>query len=234
MRLHFQLSPNRRPVPFEYASQLTTLFHSWLGHNNAQHNALSLYSLGWIQNPRHRKRPDGFDFPFGAHWFLSAPDTPDGQALLERVIETTSRRSEFLFGMDIVETSAQSTPDFGPVAGFRVGSPVFIHGDQEEEPDAHILWDHPRADELLTRTLRRKLAAAGLAHLSEGASVRFDRSYPNPKSKLITVKEGGAKPFRKRASFCPIVVEGQSPEAVKFAWCVGVGGLTGMGFGSLI
>jgi len=232
MRLHFQLSPNRQTVPFDYAGALTTLFHSWLGNNNAHHNALSLYSLGWIQSPRHRKRPDGFDFPSGAHWFLSAPDTPDGTALLTRVVEVTSARSGFLFGMDIVETSCQTTPDFPARAAFRVGSPVFIRGDKDEDPDAHILWNHPRADELLTRTLRHKLEAAGLAHLSE-TTIRFDHSYPNPKTKLITIKQENGKPFCKRASFCPVIIEGNS-EAVQFAWNVGVGGLTGMGFGSLI
>lgn len=233
MRLHFQLSPSRQTVPFDYAQPLASVFNSWLGNNNAHHSALSLYSLGWIQSARSHKRPDGFEFPMGAHWFLSAPDTPQGQSLLEQIIEATSRFPQFLFGMEIVETSAQSTPDFSERHNFRVGSPVFIRGDQDEERDLHVLWDHPRADELLTRTLRHKLDAAGLSHLSESASVSFDQSYAYPKSKLIWIKEGNGKPFRKRASFCPVVVSG-NPEAVKFAWNVGCGGLTGMGFGSLI
>ena len=233
MRLHFTLSPSRQTVPFNYASQLATLFHSWLGNNNAHHNALSLYSLSWIQSQRYQKRRDGFDFPWGARFFLSAPDTPEGQALLTRVVEVTSARPQFLFGMDIVEMHAQNTPDFGERVQFRVGSPVFIRGDKEEEKDAHILWDHPRADELLTQTMRHKLDQAGLGRLGQSIRVGFDRSYTNPKTKLITIKEGNGKPFSKRASFCPILIQGE-PEAVRFAWNVGCGGLTGMGFGSLI
>lgn len=233
MRLHFSLSPNREVVSFAYAPSLARIFNSWLGHNNPQHNSLSLYSLGWIQSGRHQTRPDGFDFPWGASFALSAPDTPQGEELLHRVIESTSKNSRFLFGMEIIETASQSTPEFGPLRHFRVGSPVFIRGDDREARDAHILWHHPRADELLTKTLCHKLDAAGLSHLSEGASVSFDRSYAHPKSKLIFVAEGEGKPFRKRASFCPVIVQG-APEAVQFAWNTGVGGLTGMGFGSLI
>ena len=233
MRLHFSLSPNRELVPFDYAPALARIFHIWIGNNNPQHNALSLYSLGWIQSPRHQTRQGGFDFPWGANFALSAPDMLDGEALLHRVIETTSKHSQFLFGMEIIETQVQSTPDFGAERHFRVGSPVFIRGDEREERDAHILWNHPRASELLTQTLRHKLDKSGLNHLSEGASVQFDHSYPHPKSKLIFVAEGNGKPFRKRASFCPVIVKGD-PGAVKFAWNTGIGGLTGMGFGSLI
>ncbi len=235
MRLYFQLLPNRQTVPFNYAGPLTTLFHSWLGNNNPQHNALSLYSLGGIQSARNRPREGGLDFPFGASWFLSAPDTPDGQALIERVIEATTLRAEFLFGMEIVETYAQATPDFGARHTFRVASPVFVRGDALERPDAHILWNHPRADELLTRALHQKLAAAGHPDLCQGATARFDRAYPTPKSKLIHIKDNPTGPdFQKRASFCPVIIEAPTPEAVRFAWNVGVGGHTGMGFGSLI
>lgn len=234
MRLHFQLSPNRAPIPFNYVSHLTRILHDWLGRDNQWHDGISLYSLGWLQNGR--SRGGALDFPNGARWMISAPDTPGGQDFLNRIAQGALSSPGAFGGMEIIETSGETTPDFGPRRVFRANSPIFIRGDKLPDPDnptkfldKHILWDDPKSGDYLTKTLRHKLDKAGLSHLSDSAKVAFDLSYRAPKSKLITVKDD----FRKRASFCPVIVEGD-PEAVKFAWCVGVGNGTGMGFGSLI
>jgi len=57
--------------------------------------------------------------------------------------------------------------------------------------------------------------------------VQFDRSYSNPKTKLIKVKG-----ISHKANVCPILVKG-SPDALAFAWNVGLGHLTGSGFGAI-
>jgi len=62
---------------------------------------------------------------------------------------------------------------------------------------------------------------------SEGVSVRFDKNYDRPIRKKITYKGIGNK-----GSICPVVVEGNK-EAVAFAWDVGIGNSTGIGFGAL-
>jgi CRISPR/Cas system endoribonuclease Cas6 (RAMP superfamily) len=54
MRLHLYLSPNERPVPFDYQHYLTGAFHKWLGANDL-HDRLSLYSLSWLYEGRARR-----------------------------------------------------------------------------------------------------------------------------------------------------------------------------------
>ena len=226
MRLHFSLSPNREPVPFNYPHFLTGAFHRWHGRNDL-HDNLSLYSLGWLQGGG--ARGGALHFPRGATWFISAPDTGEGAQLLEAVAGAALQSPQVCSGMEIIEITSESTPEFGSRRVFKANSPIFIRGDKEEGNDPHILFDDPRAGDYLTRTLRHKLDAAGLSHLSETARVSFDRSYRTPKTRLIHIKDN----FYKRASVCPVIVEGQ-PEAVRFAWCVGAGNLTGSGFGSLV
>ncbi len=101
--------------------------------------------------------------------------------------------------MEVVEIAAQNTPEFGERRIFRADSPVFIRGDKEGDKDPHILFNDPRANDYLTRTLRHKLDKAGLSHLSETAKVSFDRTYRAPKTRLIHIKDN----FYKKASVCP-------------------------------
>jgi hypothetical protein len=61
-----------------------------------------------------------------------------------------------------------------------------------------------------------------------GVRVYFLPDASAPKTKLVSYRGIGNK-----ASFCPVVVEG-TPEQVGFAWKVGVGNSTGIGFGALI
>lgn len=226
MRLHFSLSANTQPVPFNYPHFLVGAFHRWHGQNDL-HDTLSLYSLGWLQGGG--ARIGALHFPRGATWFISAPDTKEGTALLETIAGAALQSPQVCCGMQVTAIYSESTPEFGPRRVFKANSPIFIRGDKVDGKDPHILYSDPRADEYLTRTLRHKLDKAGLSHLSETAKVSFDRTYKTPKTRLIHIKED----FYKKANVCPVVVEGE-PGAVQFAWNVGAGNLSGSGFGSLI
>ena len=244
MRLHFQLSPNLQPVDFNYHHFLAGAVHRWLGPDNDYHDGLSLYSLGNLQGgfatSSHGARGShgALSFRGGARWHISAPDTPEGAEFLRQIADAALQSPAVCCGMEVVEISSENTPQFGPKRVFRAQSPIFIRGDKDGDLDPHILFDNPRASDYLTQTLRHKLDKAGLNHLSESVNVRFDLSYPSPKTRLIRIKEGfdkdgNRKDFCKRASVCPVIVEGD-PEAVQFAFNVGAGNLTGMGFGSLV
>ena len=63
--------------------------------------------------------------------------------------------------------------------------------------------------------------------LTEEVQVGFDTNYSNPKIRKITFNNIDIK-----ASACPVIVAGD-PKAVSFAWDVGVGNSTGIGFGCL-
>jgi CRISPR-associated endoribonuclease Cas6 len=85
-------------------------------------------------------------------------------------------------------------------------------------------YDDSEANELLTETLQHKLTRAGLP---TDVSVSFDTSYPKPRIKMATYRG-----IQNKGSVCPVIVTG-NPRAVAFAWEVGVGNSTGIGFGAL-
>jgi CRISPR-associated endoribonuclease Cas6 len=220
------LSPNTQPVPYDYPHFLTGAFHRWLGDNNL-HDGLSLYSLGWLQGGKADK--GRLQFPRGANWFISAPDSQSGTRLLEIIANAALQSPALCCGMEVRELRAEATPEFGPRHVFRANSPILVK--DKDDPDGkipHLLWSNPRADEVLTKTLRHKLEAAGLGEHSANAAMRFVRDYKGAKTKLVDIKG-----IQNRANFCPVIVEG-SPEAVQFAWNTGAGHLTGSCFGSLL
>jgi len=227
MRLHFQLTPNTQTVPFDYQHFLTGRLHAWLG-NNDLHDGISLYSLGWLHGGvtrRDGKRIEGgLDFPRGAGWFVSAHD----ETLLQKIADAALRDGDVCCGMSIVEIRTQKTPDFGPRFCFKVGSPILARSKEIEGRVTHYTYAEEAADGVLTQTLQHKMDAAGLDASHKEVTVKFDRSYRNAKVKLVTIKNIG-----NRCSVCPVIVEGTT-EAVQFAWNVGIGHLTGNGFGSLL
>src|SRR6266478_5759984 len=209
MRLHFNLTPNRRPVPFDYQHSLTGTFHKWLGENDL-HDHLSLYSLSWLDGGRLQQ--GALDSPEGARWFISIFD----ESLAEAIVNTALSAPNICCGMRVNSIEQQTTPDFGPCHMFRVGSPVLVRSKEIEGRVRHYIYSDPEADEALTGTLRHKIATAGLGDEHMGVTVKFDRDYGNPKTKLVKIKNTS-----NRASICPVIVEG-TPRAVSFAWDVGV------------
>ncbi|MFL6210908.1 MAG: CRISPR-associated endoribonuclease Cas6 [Pyrinomonadaceae bacterium] len=221
MRLHFTLTPNQRPVPFAYQHFLTGAFHKWLGPNQL-HDHLSLYSLSWLDGSR--MRGDALDFPHGARFFISVYD----ESLIETIVNNALADPEVCCGMCVIRIKQQATPHFGSCYTFKVGSPVLAKSNEVDGKIKHYIFSDAEADSTLTATLRHKVDKARLGTPHNQATVRFDREYRNPKTKLVKIKD-----IANRASLCPVIVEG-TPEAVAFAWNVGVGHGTGSGFGSLL
>ena len=220
MRLHFDLSPNQEPVPFDYQHFLTGAFNKWLG-DNEQHDEISLYSLSWLYQGFARNGM--LEFPKGARWFISAYD----ESLISKLIDRILMQPDVCCGMRVTKIIQQATPCFDGYYAFKVGSPVLAKSKMIEGKVKHYLFSDVESDEVLTATLRHKMDIAGLPNASKQVSVSFDRSYRNAKTKLVKIKG-----IANRASFCPVIVEG-TPEAVQFAWNVGVGHGTGIGFGCL-
>lgn len=217
MRIHIKLTRNKALVPFDHLPAVVGAIHKWLGTNDL-HDSPSLYSFSWLSGGKRNER--GLNFPNGASFFISSFD----ESLIRQLIKGIRQEPEINFGLYVREVILQETPDFGPQAYFKVASPVLAKRRLGEE-EKHFLYTEPETDELLTQTLQTKLKEAGLP--VEGVAVRFDRDYPLAKVKKVNYKRIGNK-----ASLCPVIVEG-SPEQVAFAWNVGVGSSTGIGFGAL-
>ncbi|MBA2620668.1 MAG: CRISPR-associated endoribonuclease Cas6 [Acidobacteria bacterium] len=230
MRLYFTLSPNTEPVSFDYQHRLTGVFHKWLKENSL-HDRISLYSLSWLDGGFARN--GSLHFPNGAKWFVSFYE----EQYAERLVNGALFQPEMFGGMRVLQIEQKKTPDFGTKYKFKVASPVFIKGKRPEDgtPPHHYLFNEPESDALLTATLRHKMDEANLADQHKTVKVAFDREFQSPKTKKVNIekfKDGARLFIEHKASVCPVIVEG-TPEAVRFAWNVGIGNGTGSCFGSL-
>lgn len=221
MRYQLILNSNTEPVPFNHLHQLTGAIHKWLGENNV-HDSLSLYSFGWLRGGEARK--GHLFFPKGASWSISFFDDALAKQLLKGVLNNPS----VAYGMQVQEVREVMPLTFNKQYIFRTdGSPVLARQKRNDDTREYLLWDSLAANEVLTNLLRKKLIQAGFIGEHLNVRVAFDRAYPTPRTRKITIKN-----TEHKGSECPVIVEG-TPEAIHFAWLVGIGDLTGSGFGAL-
>lgn len=216
MRIYLRTTPNTELVPFNYQSSLVGAMHKWIGKNTI-HDQLSLYSLSWLFGGESNRK--GLMFPKGANFFISSPDT----AMLKSIIRGIQNDPEIRWGMNVKEVILSEPPKFSKSQKFFLQSPVLI----KRSFNGRIKFFFPEDTEsgtYLTETLKNKLRKAGLGDLN--VAVRFDRTY-QASTKLIDYNG-----IKNRAAFCPVIIEGD-PEALTFAWDVGIGNSTGIGFGAL-
>ena len=222
MRLNLTLSPSTEPVPFNHLHRLTGALHKWLGSDNEWHDGISLYSFGWLH--RGQARNGALAFPNGSRWRLSFHEEDAMKAVLRGILNDPT----VMCGMRVTEAQPQETPPFDEQKWFRTDkAPVVTRRRREDGSRAYLTFDDPSADETLTRTFRTRLRQAGLDGEHLQSKVRFDREYDGARTKVTRIKN-----IDHKGSICPVIVEG-TPEAVRFAWNVGVGELTGSGFGAL-
>lgn len=220
MRLHFKLSANQQPVPFGYQHFLVGAFNKWLGKNQF-HDKISLYSLSWLYNGYAEN--GAVEFSKGAHWFISIYD----ETLIPKIIDSALTQPDVCCGMRVEKIEQQEAPQFGSYYAFKVASPVFAKSKSINNKVKHYIFSDLEADDVLTAALIHKMDVAGLAGEHKKVRVRFDRGSKEARTKLVNFKG-----INNRVSVCPVIVEG-TPEAVQFAWTVGIGHSTGSGFGSL-
>lgn len=217
MRTYLKLTRNKATIPFNYQPMLTGALHKWIGQNDI-HDHLSLYSFSWLQDAK--KVKDGLEFPQGSSYFISAFDS----FLIKEIIKGIQQDPEIGKGLYVKEIIIQEDPVFNSEERFLLASPVFIKRNVDGK-DVHISFKEERSSDYLTETLSNKLQNAGLS--SQGVSVSFDTTYHSPKTKVIYYNKIGSK-----VNICPVKISG-SPEQIAFAWNVGIGNSTGIGFGAL-
>lgn len=219
MRLHLTLTPNTQPIPFNYQHQLTGTLHKWLGQNDL-HDKISLYSFSWLRG-KVNKVSGGLNFPKGVHWFISFWESQYASDLIQGIVD----KPDVIFGMEVDEVQIVPPPEFKEKWRFKVSSPVLVRKNRDDNTREHLTYKDDDVDNYLKRTLKHKLDQADLEH--QDFQVSFDTSYAGARTKLIDIK--GTK---LKANLCPILMDGD-PEAIEFAWNVGIGELTGSGFGAL-
>jgi CRISPR-associated endoribonuclease Cas6 len=221
MRIRLLLSPNTEPVPFSHLYRLTGTLHKWLGENSI-HDGVSLYSFGWLHGGRSEKK--ALTFSQGAHWNISFFDDELARLLIKGILQEPS----VAYGMYVEEIQEIEPMAFQKQQIFHTdGSAILARQKRTDGSQEYLSWDSLAANEALTNKLRWKLNQAGFTGEHLSARVAFDRTYVNPRSRKITIKG-----IDHKGSECPVIVEG-TPEALHFAWLVGLGDLTGSGFGAL-
>lgn len=223
MKIQIRLSPNRAIIPFNYAHQLTGLFHHWLGPNK-WHSCLSLYSLGWLRGGHAIN--GGLHFGDGAYWEIGIYDDELAETLISGVI---LKDFEF-YGMRFIKAEPLKKPDFDKKSmRFLAGSPIITRAKPDENGHrAYHIYNDIESDRIMQRVLWKKMMEADLSDHIPNTKIYFDRSFRTPKTKLISIKG-----IHNTGSICPVIVEAP-PVVQEFAWIVGAGELTGSGFGSLL
>ncbi|ASB49528.1 CRISPR-associated endoribonuclease Cas6 [Alkalitalea saponilacus] len=217
MRLHFKIKSENQIVPFNHQHLLTGVIHKWLGWNQ-HHGELSLYSFSRLEGGK--KARGGLVFKNGSHFFFSTPD----EDLAKTIIKGVQKDPKIFNGLIINEIIMQPAPDFTDRDQFYPASPIFIKRYDEKNTE-HIIYDDPRANQFLIETLERKMQKTGLT--DDTLDIQFDLSYHRAGTKLVTYKN-----IKNRASWCPVIIKGK-PETKAFAWEVGLGNSTGVGFGAV-
>ena len=222
MRLNLTLSPSTEPLPFNHLHRLTGTLHKWAGPENALHDGLSLYSFGWLHKAQAQN--GALQFSEGSRWRLSFYDPEAAKDVMKGILDDPAVTS----GMRVVEVKEQAVPSFSERYRFQTDlAPVIARQRRDDGSRQYLTHEDEEVDAVLTGVLRRKIKAANLDVDPSSVRVQFDRSYDAARTKLATIKGTDHK-----GSVCPVIVEGPS-EAVRFAWLVGVGELTGSGFGAL-
>ncbi len=218
MRIHLKLSINTEIVPYSHQHKLVGTIHKWIGENDL-HGNLSLYSFSQLQ--KGKSKNGGLDFKDGANWFISAYDN----SVLKNIVLNLKQNPEVCYGMKVQSVTIQEEPDFKNIDYFKIASPVFIKRNIEDKIK-HYLFSDKESSNLLTETLKNKMKYAGLE--DDSLKIEFDANYLKAGTKLIDYKG-----IKNKTSWCPIIIKGK-PETKAFAWNVGIGNSTGIGFGSLI
>lgn len=217
MRVYFKLTKNKETVPFNYQPMLTGVFHKWIG-KNGEHDDISLYSFSWLRGAKANK--DGLNFENGSTFFISAFK----HEMIKKIVESVQKEPYMDFGCSVYEMILKEDPVFESPKQFYTASPVLIKRN-EEGRNKHYTFFDADSTRLLTESTANKLRKAGIT--AEGLEIAFDKSFRTPKTKTIYYKGIGNK-----VNVCPVIIKG-TPEQIAFAWNVGVGNSTGIGFGAL-
>ncbi|MDY0287163.1 MAG: CRISPR-associated endoribonuclease Cas6 [Bacteroidales bacterium] len=218
MRIYLKIKTANKIIPFNHQPLLTGTIHKWLGWNE-DHGKISLYSFSQLSGGK--VVADGLRLKLGTSFFFSSYD----ETLIKKMVSGIQSEPEMFYGLIVSEIIIQEDPDLTDRTLFHVASPIFIKRRVGKKID-HILFNDSRANTCLKETLTNKMNKAGIT--DDSLDIRFDSSYNGVGTKKITYNG-----VQNRANWCPVIIEGK-PETKLFAWNVGLGNSTGIGFGAII
>jgi len=217
MRIHLNVQNNESYIPFNHQSLLTGTIHKWIGKNN-EHGKISLYSFSQLKGGKATQM--GLKFSDYTSFFISAYDP----MFLKKIIRGIQEDPKMFNGLIVKDVIIQEDPDFTNREIFYSASPIFIKRKLDDKIE-HILYNDPRANSCLKESLLTKMKIAGIT--DDSLQLKFIENDPSACTKKINYKE-----IENRASWCPIIIDA-NPLTKLFAWNVGLGNSTGIGFGAI-
>ena len=217
MRLHLKIDSPNQVVPFNHQPLLVGTIHKWLGLNE-EHGEVSLYSFSRLEGGKATK--EGLKFTGEAGFFISSYDTE----LIKKLVWGIQQDKTMFCGLTVKEVVLEQDPDLSRREQFFVASPIFIKRHFEDVTE-HVLYTDERAPQFLKETLQTKMKLAGIQ--DDAFEVCFDPSHTKAGLKLVNYKG-----IMNKANWCSVIIKG-SPETKLFAWNVGLGNSTGIGFGAI-
>ncbi|MBP5287927.1 MAG: CRISPR-associated endoribonuclease Cas6 [Elusimicrobiales bacterium] len=221
MRLYLKTTSNVKTVPFSYQQNLTGVLHKWLGSGNTEHGKISMYSFSSLRGSK--ITDGGLNFQQGASWFISFAD----EMKIRKIVASILADPEMFCGMKVIDVDIEETPDMSKKELFFAASPIFIKRSfPEKHEDRHYTYEDAESNSLLKETLLNKMRLCSIP-VDDTLEIRFDISYNKKKIKLVSYRN-----IKNKTSVCPIIIKGK-PETKAFAWNVGIGNCTGIGFGAI-
>lgn len=218
MRIYLKLSKNIKKIPFNYQELLTGVIHKWIGENNNIHGKPGRHCFSWIQNSSVNK--DGIELKRDAYFFIGSQDV----GLIKSIIKGILADPTMFSGVKVTDVQIKDTPEFDLAQSFWMASPVLLKV-KDGENTRHVTLEDDDFEEVLTENLKRKLEKAEIS--SDGLTVILNPQTNFRKTKLVTYKG-----IKNKASFAPVIISG-TKEQIEYAWSVGLGNSTGIGFGAL-
>lgn len=218
MRVYIQLSKNDKTIPFNYQPLITGVIHKWLGKDNEFHGKSNVFTFSWLQNTIASK--EGINLKEDAYFFISAHN-PD---FIRSIVKGILKDSEIFYGIRALDIQIQKAPSFLKEASFLLASPILLK-EKEEGKTRHVTYKDKDFDKLLTESFKRKLKNAEIEANNVQVLINPDSAYRSTK----LVDYNGIK---NRTTLAPITIRGTT-EQIQYAWCVGLGNSTGIGFGAL-
>jgi CRISPR-associated endoribonuclease Cas6 len=217
MRIHLKIKTENKVIPFNHQQFLVGTIHKWIGKND-EHGKVSLYSFSQLEGGRATQ--NGLLFEGFTSFFFSSYHVD----LIKKLITGIQSEPSMFHGLTVLEIVIQEDPDLTARSLFFAASPIFIKRRIDDRVN-HIRFNDPLAGSFLKETLQTKMNEAGI--FDESLEIRFETSYSKAGTKMVTYNG-----VQNRANWCPVLIEG-APETKLFAWNVGLGNSTGVGFGAI-
>ncbi len=219
MRIHLKISSTDEIIPFNHQEKMVGTINKWIGTNNAEHGAVSLFSFSRLEGGK-ALIGKGLKYENGASFFISAHN----DEIIKSIVWGIQQDNTLFGGMSVAEMALEQNPDLSNRERFYVASPIFIKRSTETHTE-HIVYTDERASQYLKETLQTKMKMVGI--IDDDFEIYFNTTDRGAGTKLINYKGIG-----NRANWCSVSIKG-SAETKLFAWNVGLGNSTGIGFGAI-